>query len=88
MSRILRHEVPVDDRWHEVQLGLNARILAVAARQPDVVEFWAEHHAGEVTIRRRFRVHGTGHEIESGMHVGTTLAAGGALVWHLFEEGA
>lgn len=81
--RVLRYEVPVDDRWHE--LWLSGEVVHVDTRRPDVVEFWALA-GGEVRCRR-FVVVGTAHRIpdEATRHVGSVLAAGGALAWHLFE---
>ena len=84
MISIFRYEVPVDDRWHTVPLG--GDIEHVAARRPDVVEIWAEHHHNSVRVRNRsFRVYGTGQPDVEGVHVGTALAADGRLVWHLRE---
>jgi hypothetical protein len=81
---VYRYEVPVDGRWHE--LDLSGAVLHVASRRPDVVDLWALHSGGP-TLRRRFRVFGTGHPLPDGVcHVGTALAAGGELVWHVFEE--
>lgn len=83
MTRILRYEVPVDDQWH--QHDLSGTVLHVAARRRDVVEFWALD-GGTLTVTRRFRVYGTGHPIDDeSLYLGTALAAGGALVWHLME---
>jgi hypothetical protein len=84
--QVFRYEVPADDHWHTVELS--GPILHVAARRPDVVEFWAQTGAG-LTQARTFRVFGTGHPLPPGValaHRGTALAAGGALVWHLFER--
>lgn len=82
--RILRYEVPVDDRWHEIYLS--GEILTVAARRPDVVEFWA-YSDGSPGWCTWLRVYGTGHPITDRIsrHHGTAIAAGGALVWHLLE---
>jgi hypothetical protein len=81
--KIFRYEVPVDDRWHEVESG---DVLHVAARQPDRVEFWA-FADGPTTRRRWLRVYGTGQPITDGIwaHLGTAMAADGRLVWHLLE---
>ena len=82
-TRVLRYEVPVDDQWHTHRL--QGDIVHVAARRPDVVEIWAEHHGNKTfEVERRFRVFGTGHPAD-GVHIGTAIAAGGALVWHLRE---
>lgn len=42
------------------------------------------HDVPTKPLRRRFRVFGTGQLIDEGLYVGTTYAAGGSLVWHLF----
>jgi hypothetical protein len=86
-ARVLRFEVPVDDRWHT--LSSPGRVLHVAARQPDMVELWTVVNGdNNGVIERQFRVFGTGHPLpdEPMRHVGTTVAAGGALVWHCFER--
>lgn len=84
MISIFRYEVPVDDQWHTLTLG--GDIVHVAARRPDVVEVWAEHwHNSTWKLSRKFRVYGTGQPNVEGVHVGTALAADGALVWHLRE---
>jgi hypothetical protein len=84
-ARIYRYEVPVDDQWHEFDLG---PVLAVGCRQADVVEFWAMHFDNGLTVRRRFIVVGTGHTlpVEASRHIGTAVAPGGQLVWHLMGE--
>jgi hypothetical protein len=82
---IFRYEVPVDDKWHVH--GLSGQIVHVAARTPDVVEFWAFSGAGP-TVDRAFLVCGTDQPLPPAAetHRGTVLAAGGGLVWHLMEH--
>jgi hypothetical protein len=82
---IYRYEVPVDDQWHLI--ALSGPIVHVDGRTPHVVEFWALHQ-GAPTVERAFRVFGTGQPLplDAGVHRGTVLAAGGRLVWHLFEH--
>lgn len=82
MSRqILRYEVPVDARWHILEVG---PIVHVDTRNPSKVEFWAWNEDVEA---RYFRVYGTGHPVqdENTRHVGSVITADGALVWHLLE---
>lgn len=87
--RVLRYEVPVDDQWHRID-SPGRRVGPIAARNPGVVEFWAVQsdwpHGVDGT--GEFRVFGTGHVIDDdhAAYVGTTLAADGALVWHLFKR--
>jgi hypothetical protein len=84
-TRILRFEVPVDDRWHLLQVPVGA-ILHVDCRISSLVEFWIrenEHRADEV---RAFRAYGTGQPAPvSATFEGTALAPGGRLVWHLMS---
>jgi len=83
---VWRYEVPVDDQWHEVQLGgLGSQPQHVASRRSGIVEFWITQYEGAPTSARYFRVFGTGHQLEPGIqYVGTALD--GLLVWHLFEK--
>jgi hypothetical protein len=83
--KVFRFEVPVDDQWHEIRV--NTDPVHVAARQADVVEFWAPVTDNAPQIPRKFRVYGTGHPVPPGCwHRGTAIAPGGALVRHLFED--
>ena len=80
---IYRYEIPVDDRWHPLQLS--GRIVHVDCRNMHVVEVWALHTDGPV-VTRHFRAYGTGHPLPPDVqHVGTAIAPGGQLVWHLIE---
>jgi hypothetical protein len=80
VSQIFRYEVPVDDQWHEIS---SSPALHVACRRLDVVEFWA-YPVLDDTPARKYRVFGTGQDIDEGtQYVGTALAPGGGLVWHL-----
>lgn len=81
---IFRYEVPVDDRWHRIELS--GALYSVGCRTIDVVEFWALSSGGPA-ISRDFRVYGTGHPLPAEFeYVGTAVAPGGALVWHLVER--
>jgi hypothetical protein len=82
---IYRYEIPVDDQWHDLELS--GAVLHVAARKSHAVELWALDTGGPA-ITRTFRVFGTGQPLPDGRprHIGTALAAGGQLVWHLMER--
>jgi hypothetical protein len=84
---IHRCQIPVDDEWH--MLRLSGAVLHVAARDPAVVELWTLVGI-EPSRWWEFRVFGTGQPLPAfcGEHVGTTLAAGGRFVWHLFRREA
>lgn len=80
---IHRHEIPVDDQWHAIS-GYGEPVY-VACRNPDVVEFWAFRRPD--LCDREYRVYGTGHSIDGpGAYVGTAIAPGGKLVWHLMSR--
>lgn len=80
---IWRYEIPVDDRWHPLQLS--GEILHVDCRNMRTIEVWALH-TDEPAETRSFRVYGTGQPMPDNLdHVGTALAPGGQLVWHLME---
>lgn len=87
MKTIHRYEVPVDYRWHT--LDLTGEILHVASRRPDVVEVWAVADTDVRPQSRRFCAFGTGQPLpeEHVQYVGSAFAAGGRLVWHLMEGG-
>jgi hypothetical protein len=83
VSAIYRYEVPVDDQWHAMQLS--GPILHIDCRNPRVVELWALNSGGP-TVTRGFRVFGTGQPLPDNVgHIGTAIAPGGQLVWHLME---
>jgi hypothetical protein len=83
VKAIYRYEVPVDDLAHRLMVA--GPVLAVGCRRPDVVEFWALHDSA-VTWYRWFQVFGTGQTLpEVVKYLGTAVAPGGQLVWHLLE---
>ena len=84
-ERIFRYEVPVDDEVHEIRLSGDP--VAVFCREHGVVEFWATVAHKDADGRARlFTVVGTGHSFPSfGKYIGTAVAPGGYLVWHLIE---
>lgn len=83
-SRIFRYEVPVDDQWHRIEGCLAP--LHVDCRQLDVVEFWAWEYT-DTTVADEYRVIGTGKPIDDPIqYMGTAIAPGGHLVWHLVRR--
>lgn len=93
--RVLKTEIPVDDSWHDVEIG---SILHVDTQYPEIVAIWWMDSEVSPPRRRRFRVYGTGHKIEalsndihalapsSPVWVGTAVVPTHRLVWHLFED--
>lgn len=83
-TRILRFEVPVDDRFHLIRVPRNS-ILHVGCRNERAVEFWIGEHASGDEVRA-YQVYGTGQPIPEGTkYEGTAVAPGGRLVWHLMS---
>lgn len=91
MKRVLKWDVPVDDKDHPIGPG---RVLHVACQwSPSVVQVWTEEteETGEnpVVATRRARVYGTGHPVpEKDEHLGSVAATGTALVWHVYGSPA
>jgi hypothetical protein len=86
VKAVLKWHVPVDDRAHPV--GHGPVVLVACQWTPDVVTVWTLD--GDVPVRasRTVQVYGTGQPVPDGAtHLGSTLTADGALVWHLFEVG-
>jgi len=44
---------------------------------------WVEHGLGDPDTKLTLVVHGTGHLIDEGTHVGSTVS--GPFVWHVYE---
>lgn len=82
--RIFRHEVPVDGNPHH--FDLTGAVVSVGCRKIDAVEFWYVADPKVEPAKCAFVVVGTGHPLPpSGLYVGTAVAPGGQLVWHLIE---
>lgn len=85
MTAIHRYEIPVDDQWHTINLTHDP--IHVAARNRDLVEFWAPNDPYAPRYPRNFRAYGTGQLTEDGLRWhGTAITANGQLVWHLAED--
>lgn len=80
-ARILRYEVPVDNRWHEIT---SLRPLAVGCRFRDIVEFWAWEFPNITPVTHQYKVVGTGQPIDEDVeYIDTVTAPGGRYIWHL-----
>ena len=85
---VLKWEVPVDDRPHEIGGG---EIVSVACQfpesRPDVVMVWTIESRPELTVPKRVvQVYGTGHPLPNIVTpLGSAIAVGGGLVWHVME---
>lgn len=85
-KRVLRTEVPVDDQWHQIEVGQG--IVHVVTRRPEVVEVWFLSDDTKPPLVRTMRVFGTGQDLpdEPLRYLGSAVTAGGSLVWHLFRK--
>lgn len=87
MRTIYRHEIPVDDLPHVIQVhGCMSGTGVILFKGPYVYyEVWAEHDPvmnRSVTLQ----VYGTGHEIPvNAIYWGTSLRHPSGIVFHLYE---
>ncbi len=80
-TAVFKEDVPVNDRWHE-RAGIAP--LCVGSQSDHTVTFW---RSATDTTTREYCVFGTGQAIPGDAeYVGTAIAAGGLLVWHLFAR--
>lgn len=82
MSTVMKWTVPVDDHDHPIGSG---KVLLVACQEtPRLVQIWTEEPGPRIQTRSA-TVIGTGHTVPPNTeHLGSTMAAAGALVWHLY----
>lgn len=69
----------------EIELPAGSEILTIAAQDGDIC-MWVKHNLERTKLPRKFRVYGTGHEIDdsvSHFYKGTAFLDG--LVFHAFE---
>lgn len=87
-TNVYRYTIPVDGQWHEIELA--GPVVHVATRSSGVVEFWSLANTDAEARIESFAVVGTGHPARTAAaeYVGTAIAPGGQLVWHLFRKAA
>jgi hypothetical protein len=83
---VLKWDVLVDDMPHPI--GRGSVVLVACQHSPDVVTVWTEEPSLSYMADRMVRVFGTGQRIpeEYTRHLGSTMAANGILVWHVYER--
>lgn len=87
MKRVYKYPVEISD-IQTINLPLGAQILSVQVQNGSPY-IWACVNPSADSEPRRFRLYGTGHNIECNnllKHIGTFQLFGGRLVYHLFEE--
>ena len=87
MKRVLRYEVPIDDKSHSFELNnIPFSHVAVVLDKEPYLEFWAESDDSFVTVNHSFRVFGTGQEVPDDFWYVATAPRNQGLVYHLFVE--
>ena len=88
MQAIWKYEVPVTD-GSDIDMPAGAKVLTVQVQHQRLC-LWVIVNPASPVETRRFKVIGTGHEHDECLtaltYIGTAQMAGGALVWHVFEE--
>lgn len=89
-KRMLRYQVPVDGKVHEINFQGDVQHVEAARDETNslrhAVDFWAEADLDASSSRRFFHVFGTGWEVPStSIWRGTTARTQEGLVWHLYE---
>lgn len=85
MAAILKWNVPVDDNYHPIGSGEVVHVGSQWGKR-DEIQVWTKESGNVGETRRIVQVYGTGHTIPSDAKpLGTVIAAGGHLVWHLCE---
>jgi len=86
MRTVYKYPVEINEMF-TIELPEDAEILDVQL-QGNYPTLWALLDTESPTVKRVFRLAGTGHpipSIEILEHIGTFQMAGGTLVWHVFE---
>ncbi len=78
---------PLPSPVTEIELPWNAAVRHVAidpaSGNPAI---WVQLNPIAGRVKRTFRVHGTGHPIDSNCEFLGTVIMAGSLVWHVFER--
>ena len=86
MSRVYKYEVPVTSVFM-LYLPRGAKILSFQTQREKPTIWALVDETVDDTEQRAFFLVGTGHPVPDDLtYIGTTLMAGGDLVWHLFEK--
>jgi hypothetical protein len=84
--RILKWQIPIDDRDHPVGPGPAVLVAVQGAAHSGVVTVWTDESDTEGIPVQSARVYGTGQPVPPGdVHLGSCLD--GSLVWHVFGSG-
>ena len=86
MKRVLKWDVPVDSRFHDIGAG---KVIHVGVQLPQqtmtTVQVWTEEDENAEVPTREAIAFGTGQDIPNELlHAGTTLD--GPFVWHIYAK--
>lgn len=89
IERIYKYELPELGAWITMHMPDGAQPLCVQV-QHGKPYMWARITVGSPPVMHHFRIAGTGHDLGSnvGSHIGSFQLDGGALVFHVFADGA
>ena len=86
MFKIYKYAIPIEDNF-DLELPVGSKILHIAS-QRDEGFLWALVDPNVHSVKRHFRLAGTGHSINEHLYmnyIGTFQMMNGDLIWHLFE---
>ena len=88
-QRVYKYELPPLGDWISMTMPEGAEPLCVQV-QGGRPCMWARVVVGRPPVVHHFRIAGTGHDLGSnvGRHIGSFQLEGGALVFHVFADGA
>jgi len=88
MFKVFKYPVPMVDEF-DMDLPSGAKILKVECQRNEPFMWCLVNPEKRVFEKRKFRLAGTGHEINQYYnkinHISTFQMADGALIWHIFE---
>lgn len=86
-KQVWKYVLEITDSVQNIEMPAEAKLVHVGSQEERNICLWFEvnwsHPKGEQSIIRAFRVHGTGHPIAMGNHIGTVVIM--PLVWHIYE---
>lgn len=86
MKTVYKYTIPFLDEA-VLELPIGAEVLSVGTQHEQLM-LWAriDTESTHTTVKRRFRVVGTGHPEAVGRFIGTVLFRDGTLVFHVFVD--
>ncbi len=86
MYTIFKYKLPITDDVVEIELPKSNLLLSIKAQGNNIC-MWAMVGSDTPTEKRRFKIMGTGHEIEDArnLYFLSTVIMPNDLVWHIFE---